>query len=59
MRRSRYAAILAIGTLLCLGVTPAPATATPTQPWLDASQSPEKRAAELVAQMTLDEKITE
>jgi beta-glucosidase len=56
---SRCAAILAIGTLLLLGVTPARATATPTQPWLDASQSPAKRAAELVAQMTLDEKITE
>ncbi|MEU0789286.1 glycoside hydrolase family 3 C-terminal domain-containing protein [Amycolatopsis sp. NPDC005961] len=36
----------------------APATAD-AQPWRDARQSPDRRAAELVAAMTLDEKISQ
>ncbi len=62
MRRSRKAAILAAGTLICLAVAPVAGHSQPAADrasWLDPAQSPAERAAEVVAQMTLDEKITE
>ena len=58
MGRSRVAALLAVGAIVC-AMAPAVAQAQPERAWLDAAQSPGQRAAEVVAQMTLDEKITE
>jgi beta-glucosidase len=42
-----------------LAGSPAAGASAQSRPWLDRSLSPEQRAAALVAQMTLDEKITE
>ncbi len=60
-RNRRRSASVAIGTLLSLTVVPIAASQakSPARPWLDTLQSPETRAAELVAQMTLDEKISQ
>jgi beta-glucosidase len=57
----RRIAVLAAGTLVGLVLAPMAASPAnpPTRPWLDAARSPETRAAELVAQMTLDEKISQ
>jgi beta-glucosidase len=57
-RRSRTAAIgtVAIAALASVSAVPAARAAT-ARPWLDKSETPQQRAAQLVAQMTLDEKI--
>ncbi|HZC25902.1 MAG TPA: glycoside hydrolase family 3 C-terminal domain-containing protein, partial [Actinopolymorphaceae bacterium] len=57
MHRSRKAIVLATAALVWAALTPG--QAAPPRAWLDAAQPPGQRAAELVAQMTLDEKITE
>ncbi|MFJ7218340.1 glycoside hydrolase family 3 C-terminal domain-containing protein [Amycolatopsis sp. NPDC098790] len=50
---------LVLAAVLGLSIA-APATAVAdAQPWRDARQSPDRRAAELVAAMTLDEKISQ
>jgi beta-glucosidase len=55
MRNGRLVLAAVLGLSLA-----APATATAdAQPWRDARQSPDRRAAELVAAMTLDEKISQ
>ena len=55
MRNGRLVLAAVLGLSLA-----APATATADgQPWRDARQSPDRRAAELVAAMTLDEKISQ
>jgi beta-glucosidase len=43
--------------LLAAGVLAAPPAAAAARPWLDPGETPQQRAAQLVAQMTLDEKI--
>ncbi|MEV6826358.1 glycoside hydrolase family 3 C-terminal domain-containing protein [Amycolatopsis sp. NPDC051102] len=53
MRNGPLALVVVLGLSLA---TPAAAAA---QPWRDARQSPDRRAAELVAAMTLDEKISQ
>ncbi|GHG25230.1 MULTISPECIES: glycoside hydrolase family 3 C-terminal domain-containing protein [Amycolatopsis] len=53
MRRSPLVLVVVLGLSLA---TPAAAQA---QPWRDARQSPDRRAAALVAAMTLDEKISQ
>lgn len=45
--------------VVALGVSLATPAAAAAQPWRDARQSPDRRAAELVAAMTLDEKISQ
>jgi len=42
-----------------LGLSLASTAAAGAQPWRDARQSPDRRAAELIAAMTLDEKISQ
>ncbi|WP_370971538.1 glycoside hydrolase family 3 C-terminal domain-containing protein [Amycolatopsis sp. cg9] len=42
-----------------LGLSLATSAAADAQPWRDARQSPDRRAAELIAAMTLDEKISQ
>lgn len=55
MRTGRLVLAAVLGLSLA-----APATAVAdAQPWRDARQSPDRRAAELVAAMTLDEKISQ
>src|SRR3569833_890022 len=55
MRNGRLVLAAVLGLSLA-----APATATADgQPWRDARQSPDRRAAERVAAMTLDEKISQ
>ncbi|EOD63174.1 glycoside hydrolase family 3 C-terminal domain-containing protein [Amycolatopsis vancoresmycina] len=45
--------------VVVLGLSAATPAAAAGQPWRDARQSPDRRAAELVAAMTLDEKISQ
>ncbi|WP_410591462.1 glycoside hydrolase family 3 C-terminal domain-containing protein [Amycolatopsis sp. lyj-23] len=45
--------------VLVLGLSTATPAAAAAQPWRDARQSPDRRAAELIAAMTLDEKISQ
>ncbi|MFL6078125.1 MAG: glycoside hydrolase family 3 C-terminal domain-containing protein [Mycobacteriales bacterium] len=53
-------AALAVGTILPFAAAAAPAAAArPTPPYLDRRYSPEERAADLVARMTLAEKAAE
>ncbi|MEV7038584.1 glycoside hydrolase family 3 C-terminal domain-containing protein [Amycolatopsis sp. NPDC051061] len=55
MRNGRLVLAAVLGLSLAV-----PATATAdARPWRDARQSPDRRAAELVAAMTLDEKISQ
>ncbi|WP_372673152.1 glycoside hydrolase family 3 C-terminal domain-containing protein [Amycolatopsis kentuckyensis] len=55
MRTGRFVLAAVLGLSIA-----APATAlADAQPWRDARQSPDRRAAELVAAMTLDEKISQ
>src|SRR5206468_2616032 len=58
--------VLAVGVAAPAGGSPAaapragvPAAATASPPWMDRSLSPARRAALVLAQMTLDEKIAE
>jgi beta-glucosidase len=53
------AAFVLVAGALVAGAVAAPTTAhaAPAQPWLNPSETPEQRAAQLVSQMTLDEKI--
>ena len=44
--------------LLCVAATP-PSDASATRPWLDATLSPDRRTALLLAQMTLEEKVAQ
>ncbi|MEU4247347.1 glycoside hydrolase family 3 C-terminal domain-containing protein [Amycolatopsis sp. NPDC026612] len=53
MRKSPLVFVVVVGLSLA---TPAAAEA---QPWRNARQSPDRRAAELIAAMTLDEKISQ
>jgi len=50
------AAALLAGSFTGVLVTPAASAATP--PWMDASQTPAQRAAEVLAVMTLDDKLS-
>ncbi|HTQ37242.1 MAG TPA: glycoside hydrolase family 3 C-terminal domain-containing protein [Steroidobacteraceae bacterium] len=61
-KHGRHGRILALAimeaALLIGGMSAAPA-ADPQQPWLDTHRSFEARAADLVAQMTLEEKVSQ
>jgi beta-glucosidase len=59
MKRSRSATVPAIVALVCTALTATRAGAQAARAWLDPSRSPEQRAADVVAQLTLDEKLTE
>ena len=50
---------LVLASLLGISLTVPLSGMAAAQPWRDARQPPDRRAAALVAQMTLDEKITE
>ncbi|MDX6258309.1 MAG: beta-glucosidase [Frankiales bacterium] len=52
-------AVPALGSLPSVAAAPRVPTAAAGQPWMDTNLAPAKRAALLVAQMTLDEKIAE
>jgi beta-glucosidase len=57
---SRSFLLAAAPSLLVAALLAAPAARASTdQPWMDPSESPHLRAEQVVAQMTLDEKITE
>lgn len=56
-RTSKLLFSLVASASLALGA--APAVATAAQPWLDRALPPQQRAAALVAQLTLDEKISQ
>ena len=58
VRRRRRSA-LACGSALLAALAWLPAQAAEERPWLDASRSPEERAALLVARMTLEEKAAQ
>ncbi|GLY43678.1 glycosyl hydrolase [Amycolatopsis sp. NBRC 101858] len=55
MRNGRLVLAAVLGLSLAAPVT----ASADAQPWRDARQSPDRRAAELVAAMTLDEKISQ
>lgn len=55
-RAAVVAAVLVAGSLAAALVTSAASAATP--PWMDASQTPAQRAAEVLAVMTLDDKLS-
>ncbi|HEU4424477.1 MAG TPA: glycoside hydrolase family 3 C-terminal domain-containing protein [Pilimelia sp.] len=54
--RGALAVLAAVTVTVPIGVAPAPA-AQPDRPWLDTSLSPDERAALLLRQMTLEEKV--
>jgi beta-glucosidase len=56
MRRTSLAVTALLGLALLSPLTPAAAA---TQPWRNPFQSPDRRAAELIAAMTLPEKISQ
>ncbi|GIH15406.1 glycoside hydrolase family 3 C-terminal domain-containing protein [Rugosimonospora africana] len=65
MRRKLTAGLgVAASLVLAASLVPSAAMATPAhaaagRPWMDRSESPQQRAQQLVAQMTLDEKISQ
>jgi beta-glucosidase len=59
-RRARVVAIGAVAAATLGTVLAVPgAAATPARPWLDPTETPMQRAEQLVAQMTLDEKLAQ
>lgn len=54
--RSALAVLAAVTVTIPIGVAPAPA-AQPDRPWLNTALSPDERAALLLRQMTLEEKV--
>ena len=50
--------LTAVAAGILLAATGAPPAHAATQPWMDTTQTPEQRAAELLAAMTLAEKLT-
>jgi beta-glucosidase len=58
-RFHRLAVVAAVLAAAASVTTAGPASAAPARPWINAALTPEDRAAALLAQMTLDEKIAE
>jgi beta-glucosidase len=57
MGKRGYAALAALSAVVTLGIGTAPAHADAQCPWMDASKPADQRAKQLVAAMTLDDKI--
>src|SRR4051812_175055 len=57
--RSLLAAVpAALALAACVGASPGPAGARPDAcPWMDTSKTPQQRATELLAAMSLDDKV--
>jgi beta-glucosidase len=58
LRQAALAAILSTALIATAGAQFGPPRPKPTGPWMDSSLSPDRRADLIVAQMTLDEKIS-